>query len=399
MGRRGQVKIIDFGLSSYRDSAHLKGYSTVGTKGFMAPEPPSSDPQKDRLRDIFSTGALLRYLINSVGPLEDSHQRDWLGRLSVVAERMCQADPQNRLPNIDTAIAELEETQPTSLVAAAWTQMQLARWFTLLLGVLTLIGLLGYGYFNSAGQSREALRKSPASGAGIITPELVLVPSGIFQMGALDGDEDAKAVEYPRRTVEFKNPFYIGKYEVTVAEFGSFVKASGYQTLAQRNGVGGWKSGVATSWGEQSVEFNWMNPGYLSSSVHPVSLIAFEDAVAYCDWLSSVTGRRFRLPTEAEWEYACRAGDPNIFPFEFSQRTNYSWTRYNTTEELTARPVGTKLPNRWGIHDMVGNSANGARIITPIELMMLIIVLVLRDLRRVRSGLFADQLFWMDNLL
>ena len=87
----------------------------------------------------------------------------------------------------------------------------------------------------------------------------------------------------------------------------------------------------------------------------PVVNVSWNDAAAFCDWLSRKEGRPYRLPTEAEWEYACRAGTTSPFPWgeDESRRDDYVWSGANSGGD--AHPVGTKKPNPWGLHDMCGN--------------------------------------------
>lgn len=379
--KNGEIKIIDFGLSSYRHASDFSGYSRVGTKGFMAPEPPSVDGVKDHLRDIYSTGALLSFLLNSIATPFSTADKQWFDRLQSVASMMSHPDAMKRCPNASEAMRSLQETKLTSdakrdgirRVKKGYFAVLLVACMTLLLAVATFGGqflsiidnswrflAVSLGLANPGGivANTDPDTEVPlltALDLGFPVPELVLMPPGIFVMGAIEQDEDAKPVELPRRRIAITKPFYIGRYEVTVAQYQAFVSDTEYQTVAERNGVGGWKSGISTSWGMQSLDYTWKNPGYISSDMHPVSIIAFEDAVAYCNWLSKTTGRRFRLPTEVEWEYVCRAGSDTVYSFDKRLREDYSWSKYSTKNDTTARPVGTRLPNRWGIHDMVGN--------------------------------------------
>jgi formylglycine-generating enzyme required for sulfatase activity len=191
--------------------------------------------------------------------------------------------------------------------------------------------------------------------AKLSVPELIKVPAGSFMMGGSSKDPFAKPREFPNRKVTFYESFWIGKYEITVGQFRAFVIKTNYKTLAERSEAGGWKSGRSTSWGEQNKDFIWKNPGYAYSEQHPVTLIAYEDAVAYCDWLSSETGKKYRLPTEVEWEYACKAATESVFCFDRNNRDEYSWSGYNSGATSAPHPVGLRRPNPWGVHDMVGN--------------------------------------------
>src|SRR5262249_21996532 len=140
---------------------------------------------------------------------------------------------------------------------------------------------------------------------------LVLIPAGRFLMGSPpneEGRDNKNNDEGPVREVTISRPFYLGACEVTVGEFRAFVLAEGYQTDAERTGEGGY------GYNEQSerVEgpaprFTWRNVGWEQSDRHPVVNVTYNDALAFCRWLGQQEGKRYRLPTEAEWEYACRA--------------------------------------------------------------------------------------------
>ena len=105
-------------------------------------------------------------------------------------------------------------------------------------------------------------------------------------------------------------PFYLGVYEVTVGQFGKFVSDTGYKTDAERNKdfEGAFGFNAATGKFEQNKGYSWRQVGFPQGDDHPVVNVSHNDAVAFCAWLSRKEGQTYRLPTEAEWEYACRAG-------------------------------------------------------------------------------------------
>jgi formylglycine-generating enzyme required for sulfatase activity len=180
---------------------------------------------------------------------------------------------------------------------------------------------------------------------GGVTFELVHIPAGQFRMGSQAGDSD----ERPVHTVRIEESFYVGKTEVTVRQFRAFVRATGYRTEAEK---GQWAANYA--WGFPIVparDLNWRQPGFTQSQDNPAVCISWNDAVAFCKWLSEETGDYYRLPNEAEWEYACRAGsdgDDAIGPDEVG------WYRDNSGG--ATHPVGRKEPNAWGLYDMRGNA-------------------------------------------
>ncbi len=156
-------------------------------------------------------------------------------------------------------------------------------------------------------------------------PELIILPSGRFRMGDFlgQGQENAR----PAHEVELDS-FGIGRFPVTFAEFDDFCISTG---RARPRDEG---------WGRAQ---------------RPVINVSWQDAIDYCAWLTRKTGRHYRLPTEAEWEYACRAGTKADYYFgnNDEQLDRYAWYVHNA--ERRTQPVGSKQPNSWGIYDMHGN--------------------------------------------
>jgi len=218
--------------------------------------------------------------------------------------------------------------------------------------------------------------------------ELVAIPAGEFEMG---GQESAEALcaafkeygrqpaefqdEFPQHRVRITRPFLLGRHEVTVGQFGRFTEDTNYKSQAETDGQGGWGYDPATGkCSGRHVQFNWRNPGFPQTDDHPVINVTWNDAAAFCQWLSRKEGRRYRLPTEAEWEYACRAGtrtryfhgDDPAGLAHVAQLLNaagekgYADVQDQTHflkpgESLTAK-VGSKNANPWGLHDMLGNA-------------------------------------------
>ena len=175
--------------------------------------------------------------------------------------------------------------------------------------------------------------------------ELVQIPAGQFQMGSQTGDSD----ERPVHRIRIKESFYIGKTEVTVRQFQTFAQATGYKTEAEK---GNWAYNYA--WGFPIVPghgFNRHQLKFHQTEDNPVVCISWNDAVAFCNWLSKETGRHYRLPSEAEWEYACRGGKD----FGYAENPNETgW--YRDSSGGRTHPAGQKKPNAWGLYDMHGNA-------------------------------------------
>lgn len=142
---------------------------------------------------------------------------------------------------------------------------------------------------------------------GGVTMRLVRVPAGEFLMGSTDSHTDAESDEKPQHTVRL-NEYWIGKTEVTNAQFEAFVEATLYTTTAE---IEGWAWAWTGSAWDKTEGANWRNPQGPKSSIsgkknHPVVSVSWDDAVAFCAWVSKVSGKHVRLPTEAEWEKAAR---------------------------------------------------------------------------------------------
>jgi formylglycine-generating enzyme required for sulfatase activity len=200
-----------------------------------------------------------------------------------------------------------------------------------------------------AAAEKKELDKTFTNSIGM---EFVLIPAGKYLMGSPPGEPGREAQEGPQREVQISKPFYMGKYEVKISEFREFVKATQYKTDAERNG--GAYVPVKEKW-ERKEGVHWMNPGISQKDDHPVVCLAWSDAVEYGKWLSQKTGHSYRLPTEAEWEYACRAGGQQAYSFGSDARelSRYGW--YGENSGGKTRPVGQKRPNGWGLFDMHGN--------------------------------------------
>ena len=185
--------------------------------------------------------------------------------------------------------------------------------------------------------------------------KLVLIPAGEFLMGSPAEDTRAPANEKPQHRVRITRPFYLGVTEVTRGQFRRFVDATGYRTEGQRDGKGGFGWNKETKRSECNPKFTWLNPGgFEQTDEHPVVQVSWNDAVAFAEWLSSKEGKTYRLPTEAEWEYACLAGSPPLRPLSDDANSVGKYANHVDGPNGT-HPVGQNRPNAWGLHGMLGN--------------------------------------------
>jgi len=206
--------------------------------------------------------------------------------------------------------------------------------------------------------------------------KLRLIPPGEFDMGSPDSDEWAKDDdEKPQHHVRITKPFYMGAHEVTVSQFREFVEATTYRTKAEHDGKEtGWNadSGKWESHPDYPNDYySWKNPGFERDDSHPVFSLTWTDANEFCRWLSEKEGAVYRLPTEAEWEYACRAGTTTLYacgnePTKLVTMGNVQdltfKDRFPSANAVPARdgylfsaPVGMFQANSFGLFDMHGN--------------------------------------------
>lgn len=217
--------------------------------------------------------------------------------------------------------------------------------------------------------------------------DMVRIAGGCYDMGQPSWERDAllrsEGSDWVNRYASNERhhrvcveSFRLSRTEVMVAEFRRFVAATGYRTEAERNvsevGCYSFKSDSELDQRGSWRHLDWQSVGYPQDVNHPVVCVSWNDAQAYIGWLNEQTGQRYRLPTEAEWEYAARAdtgtarywgNDPNQacryanVHDETSRRVNqFSWEHHRCDDGYAqTAPVGSFEPNPWGLYDMLGN--------------------------------------------
>lgn len=242
----------------------------------------------------------------------------------------------------------------------------------------------------------DPAQPAPAIFDNILGMRFTLVPAGEFMMGSEESPQTL-AIAYPQleykrfldladeapvHRVRITRPFYLGQHEVTVGQFRRFLQASGYRPESEADGTGGYgynpeydpaKSVRGDAFEGRDRRYSWRNPGFPQTDDHPVVNVSWNDAVAMAKWLSEQEGATYRLPTEAEWEYAARAGtrtryhsgdDPqsllktaNVFDADAAG----NWPKWKN-QALNVRdgyaftaPAGSFAPNAFGLYDMHGN--------------------------------------------
>jgi formylglycine-generating enzyme required for sulfatase activity len=232
--------------------------------------------------------------------------------------------------------------------------------------VASLLALPAQAQPLSATQER-ALKAGDTFRECDICPEMVAVPAGAFAMGSPATEESRDDTEGPQHPVRIGKPFALGKFEVTVDQFAAFIRETGHD-MGTKCDI--WKDG---SW-EERPGYSWRNPGFAQEGTHPVACISWDDATAYLAWLSRKTGATYRLPTEAEWEYAARAGTATRFHFgdavaDYCRHGNGAdqsafrdvpgadkWSVLPCSDGYGyTAPVGRYAANGFGLHDTAGN--------------------------------------------
>ncbi len=196
--------------------------------------------------------------------------------------------------------------------------MKIAKIVTI--GIFSLFIIFGINFF--LGKNKQNILSKDYG--NYISPAMVYIKPGSFMMGSAVENNNEK----PVHKVTIKKGFYIGKYEVTFREFDKFCEDTGRKKPSDN----GWGRGK-----------------------RPVINVSWNDAEAYTKWLSQKTGKKYRLPTEAQWEYVARAGTTTKWSFGNDKRKlgDYAW--YKDNSNYKTHQVGKKKPNPWGVYDTYGN--------------------------------------------
>ncbi|MEQ8734336.1 MAG: formylglycine-generating enzyme family protein [Rhodospirillaceae bacterium] len=201
-------------------------------------------------------------------------------------------------------------------------------------------------------------------------PDLVIVPAGEFRMGTpLGVPVDNETGEQPPVHMTIPNDYALGRTEVTNREFAAFAEDTGFEPTV-----------LCRVWNDKLQRYDddpnrtWRRPGVPSNPKpdHPVSCVSWQDAKAYVVWLAERSGQLYRLPTEAEWEYAARAGSDGLYPWGNNPHQGCAWVNAYDLDSLEryplawthmacrdgfagVAPVGSLKPNAFGLYDMLGN--------------------------------------------
>ncbi len=408
-GPQQHVKITDFGLARAADDASVTQSGIIaGTPMFMAPEQASADTL-DHRADLFSLGSVLYTMSSGRPPFRANSTLAVLRRvaedtprpiLEIVPEvpqwlcsiitRLHAKKPEDRFPSareVADIFADCEaqlkagaklkdfsripQSQPVAAPSGRWKWVAAATVVAALLFPVLALALtevagvthwlrdkqstpdpLQNGDGERVRQERPEDKGPPKEYTNSLGMKFMLIPAGKFRMGTsrdeidrclgiLDGKANVGWIaslietEGPDHAVEITQPFRMGATEVTVKQFRQFIEANPNYLVGDDR----WNRDLDT-YGE-----------------HPVLFVSWQNAVDFCSWLSEKEGKKYRLPTEAEWEYCCRAGKSETrysFGDDEAQLENYAWCKTNSGGET--QPVGTKKANAWGLYDMHGNA-------------------------------------------
>jgi formylglycine-generating enzyme required for sulfatase activity len=410
--RKGEVKLLDFGIAARaRGSAGpapLEAPASSGTAGYRAPEAGSPRAQPERTLDVYAVAVMIRQMVQgslqaagepgrpaALTPaqwdaLRSGFAADPAARpasVSGLIERLRggEAPPEaaaRAAPQADPQLRILRARQRKEREQAAEAERQ-ARKEVLRQQLLERRARDAEQARLEREAARRKARQAEAAAAylsehqrpvvrqssvdftepdapaietdGVLRdrfvdgsgcgPELVPIAAGRFQMGSPDHERQRAlaagtrpgwlARETPRHWVGIPRPIAFGRYPVTVGEWRAFALATG------------WRGAAA---------IDWTAPGFVQDERHPVVGISWHDAQRYVQWLAARTGRAYRLPSEAEWEFACRAGTTSAYSCGDSiDATQANCAGDEALQRRGTTAVGSYPPNRWGLYDMHGN--------------------------------------------
>jgi formylglycine-generating enzyme required for sulfatase activity len=213
----------------------------------------------------------------------------------------------------------------------------------------------------------------PVEVANSLGIKLVLIPPGEFTMGTPESERGPRD-QKPQHRVRVTRPFRLAVHEVTVGQFRTFADAAGYQTEAEVEIARAPKPPASKKKPARSPRGTWRSVRFEQTDTHPVVIVTWNDATQFCTWLSMKEAKEYRLPAEAEWEYAARGGTQTRFPGsddagDLSQIGNLADASLKAMSPRQKRaaatsdgyaftaPVGSFRPNNFGLHDVVGNVA------------------------------------------
>lgn len=407
-GVDGTVKLLDLGLArlagdaeqpaaAQAEAATSPGASDVtsasrviGTLHYMAPEQQRDAHAVDARADVYGLGATLWFLLTGSPPTGEPPGPGPLpGALpAAVWGKLLAAEPSARYESAAAVAAAL-----APYAGAAEKRRDRRAWFALA-AALVAVGVAVPGVLQpwrdrSAGpvqtdngsdrstdantSGKQAVQTAVANPLKPRVGELPMTPEEAKALQAGWAKEIGLPVELTDRSgmrlvlvppgeyvlagecrVRITRPYYVGACEVTVGEFRAFVTATGHKSEIES--TGGRYLGGATPGHDVNPDrrFNWKTPGHETvTDDRPVTQVSWRDAARFCEWKTKQEGVTYRLPTEVEWVWAARAGNPiTHLPQGNREWDALAWCKMNATEP---QPVGRLRANPWGLHDVFGN--------------------------------------------
>ncbi len=334
LDEQGLLYLMDFGLAGWADqdgSRLTQTGSLLGTPAYMAPEQAKGETGRiGPWSDQYGAGVVLYEMLTGAVPFDgpaygimyeivhhpppppSRHRPDLDPRLEEICLRALAKQPEDRYPSC----LELATT------LYAWLREQPVQARPL------------------AGAVRQAANALPRAFTNGVGMKMILIPAGTFLMGARDDEADRMADQRPQHLVRITRPFYLSAHPITQEQFERMMGTN----PSRFAGTGRYKNRVIG----------------LDTTALPVENVTWDEAAAFCQRLTELpdeqrVGRIYQLPTEAEWEYACRAGTTARFCFgdNAAELGGYAW--YCENSNGIPHPVGQKKPNVFGLYDMHGN--------------------------------------------
>jgi formylglycine-generating enzyme required for sulfatase activity/predicted Ser/Thr protein kinase len=343
----GKLVLVDFGAAKVEVNPNLSVTGTViGSAEYTAPE--QARGKAKFASDLYSLGVTCIHLLTQISPFDlfDPGEGDWVWRdylvdnpvsdeLGEVLDKLIESATKRRYQNVEEVLAIISPQQmpqpprnstpvqtPPPLTPQPVTPPRGTAYTTFEVVTVNRRGQISSKATRQAGYYTETLR-------GGVELDMVAIPGGSFIMGAPASEAESHESERPQRQVTL-SPFYMSKYPITQAQY-------------------------------QAIMGN--NPSQFKGNNRPVENVSWNNAVEFCKKLSQTTGKDYRLPSEAQWEYACRAGTTT--PFHFGETITTDLANYNSNETYREAPkgkyreqttdVGSFSPNAFGLYDMHGN--------------------------------------------
>lgn len=420
----GRVKILDFGLSGDSD-----GNQIIGTPGYMSPEQARRDTL-DQRSDLFSLGCVLYEALSGISPFRAINRNASLlavhlreprplsqvnplvsESLSQLVMQLIEKQAEDRIQSSAELLRQLEKC---SLDANTQGIRSRQKRQIAVASLVLAIGMAVYSLWPDSSRSVQPVvydveaaptgpwleadaesvsaaiarqqqwakdLRVPIIQENSVGMQMVLIPPGEFLMGSTDREIQAAIqverselahsaamrpnqqryfikkieAEAPQHKVVLSKPFLIGRTEITVMQWNAFVDATGYVSSALQDS----EQGGRTTFG--------LKESTPVAGTTAKTWVSWDEATQFCDWLSETEGVRYRLPTEAEWEYACRAGTTSKWftGDDLTELAASAWTLQSCGRERQPRfndahvpvtEVATKRPNPFGLYDMTGNA-------------------------------------------